>query len=145
MSLRQPLDKRAWLARNLTQPLHRAVVVDNADSNLREGYVEPDENAHGGLLVSWLNGPTVGASGPDPITPADVSRSLVRGERPPWRGSREIEGRSTRAGCLVSGGWNACTELGSVNGTALENGLKAARGGDHRSFRRVSRAPLRRA
>ena len=52
--LRQPLDKRAWLARNLTQPLHRAVVVDNADSSLREGYVEPDEN-EGGLLVSWLN------------------------------------------------------------------------------------------
>jgi hypothetical protein len=30
-------------------------VVDNADCSLRQGYVEPDENAHGGLLVSWLN------------------------------------------------------------------------------------------
>ena len=28
---------------------------EGPDCTLREGYVEPDENAHGGLLVSWLN------------------------------------------------------------------------------------------
>src|SRR5271169_759903 len=36
-------------------PLYRAVAVDNADRGLGKRYVEPDENTHGGLLVSWLN------------------------------------------------------------------------------------------
>jgi hypothetical protein len=51
----QSLYERAGLARNLALPLYYAVAVDNANRDLGERYVEPDENTHRGLLVSWLN------------------------------------------------------------------------------------------
>jgi kumamolisin len=42
---------------------------------------------------------------------------------PPGPANNSFNGTT---GYPASAGWNACTGLGSVNGTALENGLKAA-------------------
>ena len=69
--LRQSFDQRAGLTRNLALPMDHSVVVNNAHRGFGERCVEPDETRMEVLLVSSVESrPTLGASGPAPITPA---------------------------------------------------------------------------